>query len=110
MVHLWVRLGTIFAKKSSSHGSLHSWQPPMSYICSAGGGCDENRTSLVPISVAVAVTATAVKTATEGNLELPKCSDPNLEGYWAWDKTCFHQLLTASRISPSSQVLAHHHH
>ena len=89
MVHLWVRLGTIFAKKSSSHWSLHSWQPPTSCICSAGGGCDENRTSLVPVAVAIATAANTA--AAEGNLELPECSGPALAGYSVWGKTCSHQ-------------------
>ncbi len=82
MVHLGVRLVTIFAKKSSSHASLHSWRPPMSCICSADGDYDENRISLVPIT-AVAV-ATAANTATGCSLlELPECSDPALTGYLA---------------------------
>lgn len=82
MVHLEVRLVTVFAKKSSSHASLHNWLPPMSCICSAGGDYDENRISLVPIT-AVTI-ATAANTATGGSLlELPECSDPALGGYLA---------------------------
>ena len=71
---------TVFARKSSSRANLHSWRPPMSCICFADGGCDENRIFLVPITVV----ATAANIATAGDsLELPECSDPALGGYLA---------------------------
>jgi hypothetical protein len=67
VVHLGVRLVTVFVKKSSSHGNLHSWRPLMSCICSADGDYDENRISLALITVVT----TAANTATAGgSLEL----------------------------------------
>ena len=71
---------TVFARKSSSHASLHSWQPQMSCICFTDGDCDENRIFLAPVTVV----ATAANTATAGgSLELPECSDLVLGGYLA---------------------------
>ena len=82
MVHLGVRLVTVFVKKSSYHANLHSWRPPMSCICSADGGYGENRISLALITIVA--TATAANTAIAGgSLELQECSDPALTGYWA---------------------------
>ena len=79
----------------------------MSCICFTDGDCDENRIFLAPVTVV----ATAANIATAGgSLELPECSDLVLGGYLALGKTCSHQVLAASRISPSWQVLVHHLH
>lgn len=98
MVHLGVRLATVFAKMSFSRANLHSWRPPMSCICSAGGGYDENRISLGPI--------TAANTATAGgNLEPPECSDPTLAGYLAQGKTYSPRVPAAAIVAAASRIL-----